>query len=272
MVALSLHSELYNHDGVSVSPSWLVKGKSRFAIRTIVQLDFIELVPPRGRALFMLVVGFCLILLSLYYVQAGARPILIPIVMLVASVVLASGSALALYLARPTYRIDVILLDRSRIALDCQQQSEAQELLTQLSRAMDWHRNADLEFDVPRGSWLRQGVAHGKGRRRGPAAAIVREGSRRFRDFFTGGSEAGRKQRIHRGAGSARSVSARTASRNQHPERKGLATAERDRAAPPADADSSLPVGPVVATRQAGAASRASQALSLLSTLSRRHE
>ena len=160
MLAASENSELYRDPQSSVTPSWLVNGKSRYAVRTVVKLEFHKVIQPRARAGFMLLLGSVLSLVSVRYILIDAQPDFIPIIMLIGSIILMAGGGCVLYLARPRFRIDMTLLDGSCVSLRRRKQVEAEGLLAGLSKAMDWHRSADPELQsLTRTSRLRHGIA-----------------------------------------------------------------------------------------------------------------
>ena len=164
--AASKNSELYRDPQSSVSPSWLVNGKSRYALRTVVKLEFHKITQPRARAGFMLLLGIVLSLVSVRYMLIDAQPYLVPIIMLTGSITLMAGGACVLYLARPRYRIDMRLLDGSCVSLLRRKQVDAEGLLAGLSEAMDWHRSADPELQsLSRTGRLRHGIARAPDRK-----------------------------------------------------------------------------------------------------------
>lgn len=160
MPAASDNGELYRDHQSSVSPAWLINGRSRYALRTVVKLEFCKIIQPRARAGFMLSVGIVLSMVSVRYMLIDAQPDLIPVIMLAGSMTLMAGGACVLYLARPRFRIDVTLLDGSCVSLPRKTQAEAEGLLAGLSKAMDWHRSTIPEGQGPsRTSRVRHGVA-----------------------------------------------------------------------------------------------------------------
>ena len=148
MLAASENGELYRDHQSSVSPSWLINGKSRYAVRTLVKLEFHKISQPKVRAGFMLLLGIVLTLVSARYIMIGAKPYLIPYIMFAGSMTLMAGGACVLYLARPRFRIDMTLRDGSCVSLLRKKQAEADGLLAGLNIAMDWHRSADDDTDL----------------------------------------------------------------------------------------------------------------------------
>ena len=166
MPAASENGQLYRDSQSLVSPSWLVNGKSRYAVRTVVKLEFHTVIQPRARAGFMLLLGIMLSLVSVRYILIDAQPYLVPIIMLTGSITLMAGGACVLYLARPHYRIDMTLLDGSCVSLRRSKRVDAEGLLAGLSAAMDWHRCADPEIqNLPRTGRLRHGIARAPDRK-----------------------------------------------------------------------------------------------------------
>ena len=128
------------------------------------KLEFHRVGQPRVRAGFMLLLGFVLSLVSVRYILIDAQPTIIPYIMLAGSMTLMAGGAGVLYLARPRFRIDMTLLDGSRVSLRRKKKADAEELLAGLNIAMDWHRIADANIDLEhqelsRTSRVRQGIA-----------------------------------------------------------------------------------------------------------------
>lgn len=148
MPAASENSELYRDPQSSVSPSWLINGKSRYAVKTLVRLEFHTISQPRVRAGFMMLLGIVLTSVSARYILIDAQPYLIPYIMLAGSMTLMAGGACVLYLARPRFRIDMTLLDGSCVSLRREKKADAESLLAGLGEAMDWHRNVDVEVDA----------------------------------------------------------------------------------------------------------------------------
>ena len=166
--------ELYRDDQSSVTPSWLINGKSRYAVRTLVKLEYHKISKPKTRAGTMLLVGAVLTALSIRYILIGAQPAHVPLIMLAGSVTLLLGSGCALYLARPRFRIDMMLLDGSCVSLRRKRQVDAEGLLGGLSRAIDWHRRADPDAQcLTRGRRLRKNVARSPGRKISQPARVV---------------------------------------------------------------------------------------------------
>lgn len=166
MPAASENGELYRDSHTSVTPSWLVNGKSRYAVRTVVKLEFHKIMQPRARAGFMLLLGSVLSLVSVRYILIDAKPFIIPVIMLIGSMTLMAGGACVLYLARPRFRIDMTLLDGSCVSLLRRKQIDAEGLLAGISKAMDWHRNADPELQsLTRSTRLRHAIARAPDKR-----------------------------------------------------------------------------------------------------------
>lgn len=153
---------LYSDKQTAVSPSWLINKSSRYAVRTIVRLEHGILKVPKGGARFFLFLGLGLLVMSARYVWAGAEPVIITIIMLLGSLLLTSGAAAYLLLKKPRYLIDVVLLDGAVISLTREKKDHAEQLLSALTRAMDWHRNTESLLESRnRHTRLHKGIAHG---------------------------------------------------------------------------------------------------------------
>ncbi|ASJ76643.1 hypothetical protein [Granulosicoccus antarcticus] len=137
-----MRGELYRDQQSSVSPSWLINGRSRYAIRTITQLDYHSIRMPKAPARLMLLVGAVLSVASLRFIVIGAQPAVIPFIMLAGSLILVTGSACALRLARSQFRVDVTLQDGVRISLMRTRQAQADNLLEALSDAVDCQQSS----------------------------------------------------------------------------------------------------------------------------------
>lgn len=154
---------LHRDDTSMVTPSWLTVNQSRYAIRTIAQLDFREIKPRIGIAVAAFFMGLVLITISVYHLQTSAALVLVLWTGLIISVGWTVIAAWRAFLVRPYFRVGIVFLDGSRLSVKRSVYSEARKLLDGITAAMDWHRNDNINLDANRASHVRRRIATNSG-------------------------------------------------------------------------------------------------------------
>lgn len=134
--------------------------QSRYAIRTIGQLDFKQISPKADRAVFGFFVGIALIVYSLYHLVTALVAVPALWIILLVSIGWTCVAAWYAFFTKAHYQITVVLLDGSRFHVKRRHLKQAQGLLDGVTRAMDWHRsNDDTAIDANRHSHVRRRIA-----------------------------------------------------------------------------------------------------------------
>lgn len=142
-----------------MSPSWLAFDNSRYAIRTVVRLDFKSTKPQLAAPYAFIVAGVLLMIYSLYHFSNEGLSPVVPWLMLIASLAMCVLFGFVVFNARTSHHLLVTFIDGSKLPITTQNIDQANNLLDSLTRAMDWHRSADVVLESQRNSHVRKGYA-----------------------------------------------------------------------------------------------------------------
>lgn len=150
---------LFSDDRFSVSPSWLAFDNSRYAIRTVVRLDFKSTRPQLAAPYAFIVAGVLLMIYSLYHFSNESLSPVVPWFMLIASLAICVLFGFVVFNARTSHHLLVTFIDGSKLPITTRNIDQANNLLDSLTEAMDWHRSADVVLEAQRNSHVRKGYA-----------------------------------------------------------------------------------------------------------------
>lgn len=150
---------LYSDDRFSVSPSWLAFDNSRYAIRTVVRLDFKSSKPQLTAPYAFIVAGVLLMIYSLYHFNNDSLSPVVPWFMLIASLAICVLFGFVIFNAKTSHHLQVTFIDGSKLPITTHNIDQANHLLDSLTKAMDWHRSGDVVLEAQRSSHVRKGYA-----------------------------------------------------------------------------------------------------------------
>lgn len=150
---------LYSDDRFHVSPSWLAFDNSKYAIRTIVRLDFKSIKPALGVHYAFIVAGLLLMIYSAYHFNNEALSPIVPAIMLIASVAMCVIFGAIVLQAKASHHIQVRFIDGGKKTIAMSNIDQANGVLESLTEAMDWHRSGDVVLEAQRSSHVRKGYA-----------------------------------------------------------------------------------------------------------------
>ena len=145
--------QLFDHESIRVTPSWFTYQGTSYAMRTVVRLALVERRVSRGPWIGLFCFSLGLILFAAYSFGREGMPGWLALLLFAGSISLALAAAYFAFVVRDGQRLEVVLDDGTRLAIERHGRVVLTRLHDALLRAMDWHHGADgIHQERSRGS------------------------------------------------------------------------------------------------------------------------
>lgn len=137
--------EIYHHDDIIVTPTWLSIDSTSYAVRYIRKITRRSWEPPRSTAK---VIGFLALVFTVWQLIQLFRTenaFVFHWILLICCVVLLLSCLYVALLLNAQYRLEIVIVNESGpLLIDRASETELNELYKQLLKAMDYHRGGDF--------------------------------------------------------------------------------------------------------------------------------
>lgn len=137
--------EIYNHDDIIVTPTWLSIDSTSYAIRYIRKITRRSWEPPRSTAL---VIGFLALVFTIWQLFQLFRTdnaFVFHWILLVCCVLLLLSCLYVMLLMNAQYRLEIVIVNESNpLHIHRASEAELNELYKELLKTMDYHRGGEF--------------------------------------------------------------------------------------------------------------------------------
>jgi len=137
--------EIYNHDGITVTPTWLSIENTSYAIRYIRKITRRSWEPPRATAASIGLLAFFFTAWQLIQLFRTENAFVFHWVLLVCCVLLLLACLYITLLMQSQYRLDIVIINESSpLQIHRATAAELNDLYTKLFKVLDYHRGGDF--------------------------------------------------------------------------------------------------------------------------------
>lgn len=137
--------EIYNHDDIIVTPTWLSIESTSYAIRYIRKITRRSWEPPRSTASLIGFLAFVFTIWQLIQLFRTDNAFVFHWILLVCCVLLLLSCLYVTLLMNAQYRLEIVIVNESSpLHIHRASENELNELYKELLKTMDYHRGSDF--------------------------------------------------------------------------------------------------------------------------------
>ncbi len=137
--------EIYNHDDIIVTPTWLSIESTSYAIRYIRKITRRSWEPPRSTAAVIAFLALVFTVWQFIQLIRSENAFVFHWLLLVCCVLLLLACLYVALLMKAQYRLDIVIVNESHpLHIHRSSETELNDLYKELLKAMDYHRGGDF--------------------------------------------------------------------------------------------------------------------------------